>query len=107
MVSGIFFTIAVIKYNVTKFREEKINPFSSVKLNKGFDIIVKYLIPVEFAVMLVWWLYQSFGYTGGDNFNIFGVYSLGTTLFQWAVILIVFIMFNKKIVKLLKNNEES
>jgi len=107
MVSGIFFAITIIRYNVDKFRREQINPFSHVKLNKGFNFIVKYVIPIEFAVMLGWWFYQSIGWgTGGifsiPNISISGIYSIGSTLFQWGVILLVFILFNKKIVRYLK-----
>ncbi|MCP4148277.1 MAG: sodium-dependent transporter [bacterium] len=102
MVSGLFFAIAVLKYNVNRFRTEQINPFTSIKLNRGFNIIVKYVIPVEFALMLGWWLYQSVGWGKEQVFSIFNETSLGTTFFQWGVILLVFILFNKKIVRLLK-----
>jgi len=102
MVSGLFFIIAVIKYNVDRFRQEHINPFSSIKLNKGFNFIIKYVIPVEFTLMLGWWFYQSIGWGKGNVFSIFQQDSLGTTLFQWGVVLVVFILFNKKIVRYLK-----
>jgi NSS family neurotransmitter:Na+ symporter len=102
MLSGLFFVFAAVRYNVKRFREEKINPFSSVTLNRGFDFVVKYLIPVEFALMLGWWFYQSIGWSKEQVFNIFARESLGTTLFQWAVVLFVFILFNKKIVRYLK-----
>jgi neurotransmitter:Na+ symporter, NSS family len=102
MLSGLFFAIAAIKYGVKKFREEKITPFSHVTLNKGFDIIVKYVIPVEFVLMLGWWFYQSIGWSKGHVFDIFSPESLGTTLFQWGIVLFVFIMFNKKILRYLK-----
>lgn len=102
MVSGLFFTMAAIRYGVKRFREEKINLFSNIKLNKTFDIIVKYVIPVEFVLMLGWWLYQSIGWEKGNVWNIFAQFSLGTTLFQWAVVLAVFMIFNKKFVRWLK-----
>lgn len=102
MLSGLFFVIAVVRYNVDTFRKEQINPFTSIKLNRGFNFIVKYVIPVEFALMLGWWLYQSVGWGKEQVFSIFNEYSLGTTLFQWGVILFVLILFNKKIVRLLK-----
>jgi NSS family neurotransmitter:Na+ symporter len=102
MLSGFFFVFAAVKYNVKRLREEKINPFSQVKLNRLFDWVVKYLIPVEFVLMLGWWFYQSIGWSKENAFNIFSTESVGTTLFQWAIILLVFILFNKKIVRLLK-----
>jgi NSS family neurotransmitter:Na+ symporter len=102
MLSGLFFVIAVVRYNVDTFRKEQINPFTSIKLNRGFNFIVKYVIPVEFALMLGWWFYQSVGWGKEQVFSIFSESSLGTTLFQWGVILFVLILFNKKIVRLLK-----
>ena len=102
MLSGFFFVMAVIKYNVERFRKEHINPFSSIKLNRSFNFIVKYVIPVEFVLMLGWWFYQSIGWGKEQVFAIFNESSLGTTLFQWGIILFVFILFNKKIVRLLK-----
>jgi NSS family neurotransmitter:Na+ symporter len=102
MLSGLFFIMAVIKYNVERFRKEQINPFSSIKLNRSFNFIVKYVIPVEFVLMLGWWFYQSIGWGKEQVFAIFKEFSLGTTLFQWGVILFVLILFNKKIVRLLK-----
>lgn len=102
MLSGFFFIFAAMKYNVKKFRQEKINPFSIVKLNAIFDIIVKYVIPVEFVLMLGWWFYQSVLWSKEQVFDIFSTESPGTTIFQWAIILFVFILFNKKIVRLLK-----
>ena len=102
MVSGIFFVFAVVRYNVERFRKEKVLPFTSVKLNRTFNIIVKYVIPVEFVVMIGWWFYQSIGWEGGMFYMIFRESSIGTTVFQWAVVLVVFILFNKKILRFLK-----
>jgi NSS family neurotransmitter:Na+ symporter len=102
MLSGFFFVITIIRYGVERFRTAQINPFTSVKLNRGFNFIVKYVIPVEFVLMLGWWLYQSIGWGKENVFSILNEYSLGTTFFQWAVILVVLILFNKKIVRLLK-----
>ena len=102
ILSGFFFAITIIRYGVERFRTEQINPFASVKLNRGFNFIVKYVIPVEFVLMLGWWLYQSIGWGKEHIFSILNEYSLGTTLFQWIIILVVLILFNKKIVRLLK-----
>jgi len=102
MVSGIFFTTAVIKFNVERFRLEKVNPFTQLKLNRVFYILVKYVIPIEFILMLAWWFQQSIGWGKEQVFSIFSEYSLGTTLFQWGIVLAVFILFNRRILKYLK-----
>ena len=107
MLSGLFFAIVVIRYSADGFRKEIINPSSHLKLNRGFNFIVKYVIPVEFALMLGWWFYQSIGWGSGGifsipNTSISSPFSVGSTLFQWGIILLVFILFNKKIVRYLK-----
>lgn len=99
MLSGLFFVIAAIKFGLKRFREEVINPFTARPLRRGFDILVKYVIPVEFAVMLGWWIYQSINWSKGQVFSIFSEYSVGTTLFQWGAALAVLILFNKSLVR--------
>jgi len=93
MVSGFFFSIFVMKYGVTKFRKELVEKNSEIKIGKAFDIVVKYFIPVEFAVMIVWWFSQSFKLD--KWYHIFSEYSLLTVLSQWGFFLIMFIVFNK------------
>ncbi len=95
ILSGFFFSFFVIKYGVKKFREDIIEKRSSVRVGKFFDIIVKYIIPLEFIIILSWWFYNS---TKWDKwYNIFGEYSLLSVVLQWALFLGTFILFNKKI----------
>ena len=60
MINGFFMTFAVIKYGVKDFRNNIINiEGNDVYLGKWFDIIVKYIIPLEFFSLIIWWFYQS------------------------------------------------
>lgn len=102
MVSGFFFVIGLRKYGIDRFRVEIINKNSHIKLNKTFNFIVKYLIPLEFLFMIVWWFYQSFMWEGKNAFSIFSQYSPVSTIFQWGIILIALLLFNKKIIRILK-----
>jgi len=101
MLSGFFFSLFVIKYGVKEFREELINKISRVKLGRYFDFIVKYLIPVEFFAVIIWWFYQSVKLD--KWYNIFGEYSLLSVLSQWGIVIIIYILINnflsKKVAK--------
>jgi NSS family neurotransmitter:Na+ symporter len=94
MVSGFFFAMAVRKYGVARFREELIEPADNdLPVGRWFDILVKYVLPVEFLVMVTWWLYQA-TISEPDWWNPFAVFSLGTCVFQWGVAMLVFRFLN-------------
>jgi NSS family neurotransmitter:Na+ symporter len=106
MVSGFFFTIAVLKYGPKKFRQNIIStPGSKVRLNKWFDILVTFLLPLQFLVMLGWWLWKSYSANPHNWFNIASPNSVGTVLFQWIIALGLFILLNKIITKKMLSNK--
>ncbi len=97
MVSGFLFAVAVRRFGAARFREELIEPANNdLPIGKWFDFIIKFVIPVEFAIMLGWWLWQAS--TSGESWwNPFAVFTLGTCLFQWTVMLVIFWIFNDRI----------
>jgi NSS family neurotransmitter:Na+ symporter len=97
LLSGIFIVSAVIKYGVSDFRENLINSdYSIVKTGKWFDKIVKYIIPVEFAALVIWWFYQSIvSFDSEGWWNPFHTYSVATCIFQWGLIIIILLILNK------------
>jgi neurotransmitter:Na+ symporter, NSS family len=106
MVSGFFFIFLVLKTGPKKFRQEIISNLDvNVKLGKGFDFLVKFVLPVQLLAMLGWWFYDSYKNNPDNWFNPFSQGTLGTVLFQWIVALAVFLMFNKFIAKRLSKNE--
>lgn len=109
MVSGFFFTLAVLKFGPKKFRENIIStPDNKIKLGKWFDGVVIILLPLQFLAMLGWWLWQSYSENPHNWFNIFSPFSLGTILFQWTASLGLFILLNKIITrKILADNDGS
>lgn len=107
MVSGFFFTLLVLKVGPKKFREEIISTSENkINLGKGFDILVKLFLPLQFVAMLGWWFWQAYSENPNNWFNIFSQSTVGTVLFQWAVAIAVFISFNKAITKKMLNNNE-
>ena len=98
MVSGLFFILAIIIYGAKSFRVQLINQIGNdVNVGKWFEYIVKYIIPLEFIVLIVWWFWQSVTWSPETWWNPLSTYSLGTCIFQWALVIILFTILNKKI----------
>ncbi len=94
MVSGFFFAVAASKFGVARFRRELIEPADNdVAPGRWFDFAVQVLIPLQFTVLIVWWLYQA-ATSGEAWWDPFGVFTLGTCLFQWGVVLVIFFLAN-------------
>ncbi|MBN1999385.1 sodium-dependent transporter [candidate division KSB1 bacterium] len=97
MVSGIFFITAVLKYGPGKFRKILINiKDNDLNLGKWFEYFVILVLPAEFILLLGWWFYQSIvKFEPHGWWHPFRIYSVGTCLAQWGIVLICAILLNK------------
>lgn len=96
IVSGMFFAFAVIRYGPERARTRLINAEGN-DLNVGtwFNVVVTYLIPLEFVVLLIWWFWQAIAaYDPEGWWNPFRTYSMGTCVFQWGLALLIFGLLN-------------
>jgi len=100
MISGAFISYAVIKYGVTKFRTELVNTDDEgVQLGKWWEIILKYIVPVEVVTLLGWWMFLSATEYAPDSwYNPLSAFSVATVLVQWALALVLVKIFNKRLV---------
>jgi NSS family neurotransmitter:Na+ symporter len=106
MVSGFFFTIAVLKFGPKNFRQNIIStPGSKIRLKKWFDILITFLLPLQFLAMLGWWFWKSYSGDPHNWFKITSSGSVGTVLFQWIIALGLFIILNKIITKKMLGNK--
>ncbi len=99
ILSGAFISFAIIRYGEDKFRTEIINGSGSdIKIGKYYNFIIRYLIPFQAVLLLVWWLISS---TTWDSewWNPFHSQNVGTCIFQWGIVLGVFAFFNKALIK--------
>jgi NSS family neurotransmitter:Na+ symporter len=98
MVSGAFISYAVISFGVKDFRLKVINiRESDTKLAGWWDIILKYIIPVEVITLLLWWLYLSATEYAPDSwYNPVSPFSISTVILQWFVALGIVWFFNKR-----------
>jgi NSS family neurotransmitter:Na+ symporter len=99
ILSGAFISFSIIKYGVDKFRTEVINGYGSdVKIGKWYNFVIGILVPIQVVVLISWWLISSIGWDV-EWWNPFHAENFGTVIFQWTIILILFIVLNKLMVK--------
>lgn len=99
MVSGLFIAVAAIRYGVDGFRDDFVNTHAGGRrAGRLWGWILKYLVPVEFAAMFGWWMYQAAAvYDPEGWWNPLRVYSVGTCVMQWGVALAVLGAFNRRL----------
>lgn len=98
ILSGFFIAFAVLRFGVDNFRTSVINSFGSdIQIGKWFNFVLKFLIPLQAIVLLLWWLISSLNWDP-DWLNPFHLENAGTCLFQWGIALLIFIILNKKMV---------
>lgn len=100
MVSGAFISYAVISFGARDFRLNLVNTEESkTKLGIWWEIIIKYVVPVEVITLLGWWMYLSAAEYAPDSwYNPLSPFSVATVIVQWLVALGLVYFFNKKLV---------
>ena len=99
MVSGAFISFAVITFGAHKFRSEIVNnEESESRLGSWWEIIIKYIVPIEVITLLGWWIYLSAAEYAPDTwYNPFDPFSVATIFVQWALAMGLLFFFNKRI----------
>ncbi len=96
MVSGAFFTFAVLRFGVSRFREIYINSEGTdVRVGRWYDLMVKVCIPVEVVLLIGWWFWVVIRADPKGWWNPLKVESVGTCLFQWGLVLFIFVWLNR------------
>lgn len=107
MVSGLFFSIIAILYGVEKIRINLLNKNSTLSTGKWFSIIVSFLIPLQFIILIIWWFTKSISWDA-YWWNPLHKYTIATVALQWGIVIIVFLFLNKKMVKAIeRSNDDS
>lgn len=106
MVSGMFVAFAVIRYGVEEFRTKLVNgEGADFPVGKWFTWVVRFLIPIQFIAMIGWWFYKAISdFAKDDWWDPFSVYSVGTCLFQWVLVIVIFAIFNKRMMRRILSN---
>ncbi|MEX2344883.1 MAG: sodium-dependent transporter [Balneolaceae bacterium] len=104
MVSGGFMSFAVIGFGADKFRRTIVNVNEEgLQLGMWWTFVLKYVVPVQVVTLLAWWIYLSASVE--DWYNPLSPFSVATVFVQWAVVMTLFIIYNKQIARKTKLTE--
>jgi len=96
MLSGLFFSIAVISHGVRRFRLLQLNhAHSDVRIGAWWDLVIGILVPLEAVTLLVWWLAQARSWAPGAWLTPFAQENVGTVLVQLACVLVVLVLSSR------------
>ncbi|UCF68755.1 MAG: sodium-dependent transporter [Acidobacteriota bacterium] len=101
MISGGFVAFAVIRQGAQQFREQHVDGTpGDWSAGRGWDVVIRYLVPMQAIALLVWWLYQSATlYAPESWFNPLAPYSVMTCVVQWGAVALVLILLNRWLVR--------
>ena len=99
IVSGFFVAFAANRFGIRTFRTELVNTRDSdLTVGKWYEVVMRYLIPLQFFILIGWWFYQAIEvYDPEGWWNPFHTFSVGTCIFQWGVALLIFWIFNNRL----------
>jgi NSS family neurotransmitter:Na+ symporter len=98
MISGAMIAAMIIKQGVNDIRGEINSVAEDRKLGIWWVYVITWFIPVAAVILLIWWLAQSF--VPGEWFNPFRQFSFMSCIFQWSIVLLLLLIFNRRIAKL-------
>jgi neurotransmitter:Na+ symporter, NSS family len=97
MLSGLLIAVGIAIFGTDRFRREVINSEDEPHpVGRWFTFVMRYVVPVEFVALMVWWFYQSAAnYDREGWWNPFRTYSVGTTVVQWGLLIVVLLLVNR------------
>ena len=97
MISGALISALIIKQGPSNVRAELNSLENDRRIGKWWIYVISVFIPLAAVVLLIWWLVQSF--VPGEWYNPFSEFSFMSCIFQWSIVLILLLIFNKRIAK--------
>jgi len=87
LVSGAFMSFAVIRFGPARFRANIVNNgYQKYDLGKWWEIIIKYVVPVEVVSLLGWWIWLSIT-TSESWYNPLSSFSIATIIVQFGIVM--------------------
>ncbi|XP_033119993.1 uncharacterized sodium-dependent transporter HI_0736-like isoform X2 [Anneissia japonica] len=96
IISGTMFLYMIYSYGVKKFRDDMFNTYSidDWKLPVLWEWIVKFVAPLEAAVLLVWWAFDTISNDGDHPWYGFSPESFMSCMVQWFGFMVILITVN-------------
>lgn len=97
MVSGAFIAFLCIRYGATRFRRDVINlEVRDVTLGGWWDLVIRFVIPLESLILFCWWMYRSAADFARESwYDPLSTYSVATCVCQWGVVVGMLIFCNR------------
>ena len=97
IVSGFFVAFSIWKYGASRFRRELVNTkWNDLKIGRWWDLVIKYLFPLQFVALFGWYFYQTWT-TSSTEWWEAGSTAVILLLLEWAAILVICLLLNKKV----------
>jgi NSS family neurotransmitter:Na+ symporter len=97
MISGALIAMMIIKQGANEVLKEINLQDNDVRLGGWWVYNIRWFIPSAALILLIWWLAQTF--VPGEWYNPFRQFSFMSCIFQWSIVLVLLIVFNKRIAK--------
>jgi neurotransmitter:Na+ symporter, NSS family len=108
MISGALIAFSVIRYGAGRFRMDAVDCVSGDwRAGRAWEWLIKYVVPFEALILLVWWLFLSATVYAPDTwYDPFDPYSVMTCLTQWAFFMGLFMVLNRWLVRRMASGSE-
>ncbi|RMD98145.1 MAG: sodium-dependent transporter, partial [Calditrichaeota bacterium] len=109
ILSGFFIAFTANRYGISRFRKQLINgEGADIKVGKWYEIVLRYLIPIQFISLISWWFYQAISsYDPSGWWHPFHIFSVGTCLLQWGAVIVIFLIFNNQLYSKMRKVQEA
>ena len=96
MLSGLFFSLMVMRHGVDRFRTRLVNSEGSdLVVGRWWNVVIR-LVAVQAVVITVWWLWKAVDWNDlAASFTLFSEFNVGTVLIQWAIAIGAFLGLNR------------
>lgn len=102
LVNGLLFCLAVGFYGFERFRREMVEregrQAGDMHLPRWFGPVIRYLVPLQFAVLLGWWFWRSSGWAA-RWWDPLGTFSIGSVIAQWGAAVILALWLGPKLAR--------
>ena len=96
MLSGLFFSIMVMRHGVDRFRRRLVNSEGSdLAVGRWWNVVIR-LVAVQSVAIMGWWLWQAVDWNDlAGSFTLLSESNAGTVLIQWAIAIAAFLGLNR------------
>jgi NSS family neurotransmitter:Na+ symporter len=97
LISGFLFSMAAVIYGLLRFRRTLAGGGAGQTAGRWFSLLVGLVIPLEFALMFLWWLWQSTRWAPEGWWNPLEPFGLSTCLVQWGAVLTLLLLLGRRL----------